>query len=64
MEIVQNSTDDKFLIWLHYLRPYSIENWEINILCDMIEKRCKKLGYNFEWGCCGNNKLEKITDKK
>lgn len=59
MNIVKNASDEHFLVWLNYLRPNNIERWEFKILNTMIQNRIDRMGYTFEWGCCGSNQIRK-----
>jgi hypothetical protein len=60
MELIQNTSDELFLGFLQYLRPYQFEDWEYKLCMRMIEERVQKMGYTFEFGCCGRNTIRRI----
>jgi len=53
------SSDEQFLTIAKHFRITKSNKYDFDILVNEITKRAKYLGYTFELGCCGKNKLEK-----
>jgi len=64
MEIVQNATDEEFIVWLMYKRIDFIDRWELPILEKMITERCDKMNLIWHWGCCGTNVIRSKDDER
>lgn len=55
------SSDEEFLRIATYFRITKDNQYDFELLHSEIKKRCKYLGYEFELGCCGKNKLIRIN---
>jgi hypothetical protein len=52
---LQLSSDEQLLTLARFIRPYDLTEIHMSVL----EDRLAILGYNIEYGCCGNNKITK-----
>ena len=55
------SNDEDFLRYAQYFRMNKINKYDFEMCIHQIERRCQLLGYDFELGCCGKNKLTRIN---
>lgn len=55
------SGDQEFLQYAKYFRITKDNRYDFDICINEITKRAKYLGYDFELGCCGTNKLKRIN---
>lgn len=61
MKMITETNDTEFITYCMYLRDYTIPKQDVKIITQLIVERCKKLGYEFNYGCCGTNILTRIT---
>ena len=57
MKMINETSDTDFITYCMYVRDYTIPKQNFEIISKLIRNRCKKLGYDFEFGCCGTNIL-------
>lgn len=55
------SSDEDFLRIATHFRITKDNQYDFQLLVNEITKRCQYLGYSFELGCCGKNKLTRIN---
>jgi hypothetical protein len=55
------SNDEDFLLYAQYFRMNKINKYDFDLCIHHIHSRCQLLGYDFELGCCGKNKLTRIN---
>lgn len=60
--MVFESTDEQFISYCMYLRDYTIEKYEYNMIVKEIERRMGTLGYTFHFGCCGTNVIRRLEE--
>lgn len=61
LKYVMLSSDEKFLEIAKYFRINKDNRHDFELLVNEITKRCRYLGYEFQLGCCGTNKLVRIN---
>jgi hypothetical protein len=59
LELLNKATDEQFLQIAQYFKQNKLSLQEYVTALDYIKKRCNKLGYTWNKGCCGINTLEK-----
>lgn len=59
MRMIYDTNDNEFITYAMYVRDFTIPRQHFSIITDLIQHRCKKLGYSFDFGCCGTNILIK-----
>jgi len=57
MKMINETSDSDFITYCMYVRDYTIPKQNFAVITKLIQNRCKKLGYDFEFGCCGTNIL-------
>jgi hypothetical protein len=55
------SSDEEFLQYAKYFRITKDNKHDFDTIITEINKRARYLGYDFELGCCGTNKLTRIN---
>lgn len=55
-------TDKDFLDIVRWIRPHTIDDKDFDKINNNINERCKRLGYTFDWGCCGSNIIHAIKE--
>jgi hypothetical protein len=55
------SGDEEFLQYAQYFRMTKDNRHDFEVCINEINKRARYLGYSFELGCCGTNKLKRIN---
>jgi len=63
MKMIMDTTDEEFITYCMYVRDFTIPRQYINTIITLIQNRCKKLGYSFDFGCCGTNILLRNTNE-
>lgn len=64
MRMIMDTSDEEFITYCMYVRDFTIPTQNINTITGLIKNRCKKLGYSFEFGCCGTNILLRIENER
>ena len=54
---LQLSGNDEFLKLVRYIKPYNVDD----IAKKIIDDRLATLGYAFDYGCCGQNIIRRLT---
>lgn len=57
---VNELTDSDFLDFARLFGRGDMALKDYVELCDVVKQRCNRLGYTWQRGCCGTNKLLKI----
>jgi hypothetical protein len=59
MRMINETSDEEFITYCMYVRDFTIPTQHKKIIHQLIQNRCRKLGYSFDFGCCGTNVLIK-----
>ena len=57
LKMINETSDSEFITYCMYVRDFTIPKQHYDLIIKLIRNRCKKLGYDFEFGCCGTNIL-------
>lgn len=60
MKMITETNDQEFISYCMYVRDFTIPKQDFKIITRLIVDRCKKLGYEFNFGCCGTNILVRL----
>lgn len=60
MKMIMETNDTEFISYAMYVRDFTIPKQNFELIIRLIVDRCKKLGYEFNFGCCGTNILTRI----
>lgn len=61
LEKLSDLNDTDFLRYAKHFRLHFVEYKLLDNVTKYINNRCNQLGYSFELGCCGSNKLKRIN---
>jgi len=61
MKMIMDTDDKEFITYCMYVRDYTIARHDHEIIIKLIKNRLHKLGYEFNFGCCGTNILTELT---